>query len=273
MKAFYINLDSAHQRRNQIEKQINSSSLLFNLERFNAIRGQNYPIKNRKLSNGQWGCWLSHLSIIEGCLQDTEELLIIEDDEYFDPMLNHVTSIIDELQSKEWDLLYLDLTMVEVEDYLYVARKIQEKINTDLKPSSIRMPKEFTAYGTHAYVINSRSKDKVASLLKRYINSGLPIDNVFCHGIQNEDITAYIALPLLTSPGNETVNSQINSGNHPLESSWINFRKLASIYSIKENFEEYIQNKIEIETKEIINQRLNFSCLLKFKPLNRTTKG
>ncbi len=272
MKAFYINLDSAILRRSQMEKQISSSSLLFKLERFNAVRGQDYQIKNENLSNGQWGCWLSHLSIINSCLHDSEDLLIIEDDEYFDPMLNHVITVINELQAQEWDLLYLDLTTVEVEDYLYIARAINKKVNADLKPSSIKLPKEFTAYGTHSYVINSKSKGKVLGHLNRYINTGLPIDNVFCHGIQSGDISAFIALPLLTSPGSETVNSQINPNNHPLESSWIKFRKLASIYNIKENFDEYLQEKIEIETKEIISKRLDFSCLLKFKPLNNITK-
>lgn len=269
MDAFYINLDTANVRRKKIEEQITSSSLPFNLQRFPALRGQDYPNKSLKLSNGQWGCWLSHLSIINSSLINTKNLLIIEDDEYFNPLLNHIVNVINELDSTDWDLLYLDLTTVETEDYLYIARKIKEQLATNLRPSSLKIPKEFTAYGTHAYVINGKSKQHIFNYLAENINSGLPIDNIFCHGIQEGEISAFMALPLLTAPGSETTISQINHGNHPLEDDWINFRKLISIYNIQATDKEYLNKKLEIETRSIIKKRLDFSCLLKFEPINK----
>jgi GR25 family glycosyltransferase involved in LPS biosynthesis len=269
MHAFYINLDSADLRRKNIEEQIASSSLLFELNRFAAVNGKDFPNKNIYLSNGQWGCWLSHLSIIKSSLSNYENLLIIEDDEHFNPMLNHLIPILENLNSEDWDLLYLDLTIVEAEDYLFIARKLKDKILKDIKPATLKIPKEFTAYGTHAYVINGKRKEKIYDYLSKNLDSGFPIDNIFCHGIQEGDISARMTLPLLTSPGSETTKSQINNGSHPLESTWVNFRNLISIYSVKNKYDEYLDSKLEVETKEAINNRLNFSCLNKFKPINR----
>jgi GR25 family glycosyltransferase involved in LPS biosynthesis len=269
MHAFYINLDSADLRRKKIEEQIASSSLLFELDRFSAINGKDFQNKNINLSNGQWGCWLSHLSIIKSSLSNFENLLILEDDEHFTPLLNHLIPILENLNFEEWDLLYLDLTIVEAEDYLFIARKLKDKILKDIRPTTFKIPKEFTAYGTHAYVINGNRKEKIFDFLSKNLDSGFPIDNIFCHGIQEGHISAHITLPLLTSPGSETTQSQINNGSHPLENTWINFRNLISIYSIKDKYQEYLQSKLDVETKEAIINRLNFSCLDKFKPINR----
>jgi GR25 family glycosyltransferase involved in LPS biosynthesis len=269
MHAFYINLDSADLRRKYIEIQIASSSLLFQLNRFSAINGKDFANKNANLSNGQWGCWLSHLSIIKSSLSNYENLLIIEDDEHFSPMLNHLIPILENLDAEDWDLLYLDLTIVEAEDYLFIARKLKDKILNDIKPTTLKIPKEFTAYGTHAYVINGKRKEKIYNYLSNHLNSGFAIDNILCNGIQEGDISAHLTLPLLTSPGSETTKSQINNGSHPLESTWVNFRNLISIYNIEDKYHEYLENKLEIETKEAVSNRLNFSCLNKFKPINR----
>ena len=76
-----------------------------------------------------------------------------------------------------------------------------------------------------------------------------------------------MALPLLLSPGTETVNSQINQGNHPLGNDWIEFRQLISVHNIINNYNEYLLGKVEFITKKLMINRLNFSFSKKFLPL------
>lgn len=75
--AFYINLDSRPDRKEYIEKHLETIGL--KAERFKAI----------KLTNGALGCSMSHLRLIETAkLNDWDHILIIEDDIHFlDPKL------------------------------------------------------------------------------------------------------------------------------------------------------------------------------------------
>jgi glycosyl transferase family 25 len=70
--AFYINLSSRPDRKQHVEKQLQSIGI--NGQRFNAI----------KLTNGAIGCSMSHLKLIEIAKKnDWEHILIVEDDILF----------------------------------------------------------------------------------------------------------------------------------------------------------------------------------------------
>jgi glycosyl transferase family 25 len=97
---FYINLDYRTDRKNNVEKQLESIGLV-NTCRFNAI----------KMQNGAMGCSMSHLK----CLQIAKEngwnhVLICEDDiQFLNPFL-FKTQINDFLSShnpSDWDVILL----------------------------------------------------------------------------------------------------------------------------------------------------------------------
>jgi glycosyl transferase family 25 len=95
--AFYINLDSRPDRKEYIEKHLETIGL--KAERFKAI----------KLTNGALGCSMSHLRLIETAkLNDWDHILIIEDDIHFlDPKL-FISQINIFLENhKEFDVLLL----------------------------------------------------------------------------------------------------------------------------------------------------------------------
>jgi GR25 family glycosyltransferase involved in LPS biosynthesis len=273
MDAYYINLDSAINRKKIIEKQIKESGLIFSLKRFPAIGGAEVTQIPPGLTVGQWGCWRSHMEIIESSLNNNQNLLIIEDDEYFNSMLNHAALIQDSLKNIEWDIIYLDLTVVETEDYLFLSRNLKDILTTKSPPKLVQLPNSFTAYGTHGYILNSFSKRKALDILKSNSQLGLPIDNIFGAAIQESKLKSFALLPLILMPGIETKNSQINSSSHPLENDWIQYREMLSIYHVESLIDNYLyQNEIEATTSKIINSRINFSVLNKFLPLRDPNK-
>lgn len=70
--AFYINLENRHDRKEHVEKQLQSIGIT--ATRFNAI----------KLSNGAVGCSMSHLKCLEIAKQNNwDRVMIVEDDVLF----------------------------------------------------------------------------------------------------------------------------------------------------------------------------------------------
>ena len=95
--SFYINLESRPDRKNHVEKQLNTIGIISN--RFNAIR----------LPNGALGCSMSHLKCIEIAKEnDWEHVLIVEDDikflnpELFITQLNKFFNL-----HSDWDVVLI----------------------------------------------------------------------------------------------------------------------------------------------------------------------
>ncbi|BDU54770.1 glycosyltransferase family 25 protein [Limnohabitans sp. TEGF004] len=262
MIGYYINLDRSVERRLQFEGALQRSELEFHIQRFPAINGQEYPVQNKNLSFGQWGCWLSHLSIIEHHVNNvTNDLvLILEDDSCFDKNLNLAHDLIKNYQ-EDWDIIYLDGTFVEVGDMI--------SINNILHNSAVNIPKihdihhETTIYGTHGYILNYKNIKKVHELLKNNIFLGLPIDNILCALVNEKKINAKIILPLIIYPSDENNKSNICNDQHPLINDWITYRHLISLKNIKENGPI---DAIE-KSKEIGQRRISFDFSKKFLPL------
>ena len=256
MDAYYINLDKAQQRRQSIEAQIEIANLNFHLKRFPAIDGKivNLPLP-LGLTTGQWGCWLSHLCVQQLSLDTQEHLLVIEDDSYFDESLNLILNI--DINSN-WDIIYLDATIVEIEDYLFLSRIIKNIRIDDINYYCQKIPSNLTCYGTIGYIINKESKHKIFNLLFNQANKGLPIDNILCNGIHTNQLQAYFLLPTLLTPSINSFDNNSVSGEHPLSKDWIKFRSVISRHN--KDFD------LQIVLKEVINNRLDFSAFKQFTP-------
>lgn len=92
---YIISLQSAHDRRANIEKQFMGQNLSFNF--FNAVNGRDghklfekynekktYLCKGYKMNAGQLGCYASHYLLWEKCIQDNTPMIVIEDDVVID---------------------------------------------------------------------------------------------------------------------------------------------------------------------------------------------
>lgn len=88
---YIISLDSANDRRSQIEKQFANQELSYSF--FSAINGRNghqlfdkynerktYSCKGYKMNPGQLGCYASHYLLWEKCVRDDTPIIIFEDD-------------------------------------------------------------------------------------------------------------------------------------------------------------------------------------------------
>lgn len=258
----YINLDKSIARRMQMEEAIKNSKLKFPLQRFAAINGKDYEFPNKKLSFGQWGCWLSHLSIIEhySNINNNEPVLILEDDCEFNEYLNIAIDLINNYK-EDWDILYLDATFVEVDD-MFSINGILSTMNTS-EPKIYDIDSRTTIYGTHGYILNPLKIKKILELLKANIFIGLPIDNVFCALINQGRLSAKIILPLLIYPSDQNEKSEISTEQHPLINDWITYRYLISLKNIK----QMGALKAIEESKKIGQRRVLFDFSKKFQPL------
>lgn len=268
MNYTYINLYNAIDRRKNIECCMASSSL--KLKRIEAILGRESDIKINGLSDSQTGCYLTHLKVLKKYTDSHNHLMILEDDSFFDNSIVIADELISNLKDN-WDIIYLDSTIVEVSDYIDLSRKLFNHLNNknsiDHFISKINTTQ--TIFGTHGYIVNKKSIGKLANILIDGMTLGKPIDNIYSINVKNKKINSYIILPTLISPSIDTVNSQISENEHPLMKDWINFRELISTKKFSQfnnlSVESFL-NDLQIGALNIIQNRLKFSFFGEFTP-------
>jgi hypothetical protein len=201
IEGVFINLDRSPERRAQMERQIEDRELPYSVRRLGAVDGQRQPARPAALSAGQYGCWLSHLKALEQSLDHEHHIHIMEDDALLSsalPILPDVVHSLDSGSAGEWDILYLDATLIEAADMCHVFG--WAKTARDDGAVRVRaVPGEFTVYGTHSYVVNAGRKAFVLDFLKRYAASGSALDNVAAYGIQSGKLRAFMTTPFMTS--------------------------------------------------------------------------
>jgi hypothetical protein len=201
IEGVFINLERSPERRAQMERQIADIELPYPVRRLAAVDGQQQGARPSQLSAGQYGCWLSHLKALEQSVGHDHHLHIMEDDALIStalPILPDVVHALDSGSAGEWDILYLDATLLEALDMCHVfgwAKTARDDGTVRVRA----VPKEFTVYGTHSYVINSTRKAFVLDFLKRHMTQGRPIDNVTAYGIQSGQLRAFMTTPFITS--------------------------------------------------------------------------
>ena len=109
-KIYCVNLDRREDRWEETKVELEKWGLLEHVERYSAIDGNEInedTLKTTKLNKGGLGLLLTNIKIIEECIEnDYNNVLILEDDIAF----NDNIKIIDEYFKKlpeEWDMLYL----------------------------------------------------------------------------------------------------------------------------------------------------------------------
>jgi hypothetical protein len=227
----YINLDRALERRSAIEQQLAALDLPYPVRRLAAIDGLQQKDLPAKLTPSQYGCWLSHLCAIESSIEDDGHLYVVEDDALLSEALVDLPSIIDAVDSSsngDWDLLYLDATVVEVED-MCAMFEWTERARRDQHLGFVRVPSNFTLYGLLSYVVNSRRKRSVCRFLREHIERGKPIDSITAQGIHQGALKAYVTVPLLTCGSELARSSQIEIADDGRNLAWLLFRRLCFV--------------------------------------------
>jgi GR25 family glycosyltransferase involved in LPS biosynthesis len=181
---FYINLEERTDRCIEMEKSFKKLNI-HNYERINSIEGKKIACpklfipfcQNNYISNGAYGCYLTHKKCYENFLKlEQKYVLILEDDIYFlenfHEKFQRALEIIDKIE--DFDFLYLSRSDIFFETmYEY---------NPEMYNDNILYSPICCGYGFHSYLLSKNGAIKYLKILNNFENNywvkntGVPID-------------------------------------------------------------------------------------------------
>ena len=180
------------------------------VERFDAVDGSRVmpPAWWLRGCAGAWGCYRSHLRLIEGCLSEgVQSVLIFEDDAVFREDFTERWQQYIEKVPNTWELLYLG------GQHLKLRRQKPEKIN-----EQVNVP--YNVNRTHAYAVQGSGIQKLYSHLNDVQNwMGLDhFDHHIGRLIQRKAIETYCPNEWLV--GQSNIVSDITGRRNRAEVTW-----------------------------------------------------
>lgn len=230
MDCFYINLDSAKDRRLHIEKNFAAYKKPgWTLTRFPAI-DKAYVERNNiagAAKPAEKACFLSHQILMGRHLGDDKSYLILEDDAAFGARTcTLIDTVLDHNKNLDWDILFTDvcianmLTMFELVKH---RQNLGEK-KIDVEVMNLRGV-EFA--GSTAYIVNGKSKLKVHKALSAYTNVDLPYDLFLRQLSHCGALNIHSLFPFVTTVSDYCDDSQIKiAGLNPVDLALNMFRKM-----------------------------------------------
>ena len=108
-RIFVISLDFTTDKRDNFLQQIQRSTLLSGIEVWPAVHGDTCnPPDNWHAGNGAWGCYRSHINILEYCLNNrVSSYLVFEDDAQFRPDFDDNLELFMDHVPDDWQQIYL----------------------------------------------------------------------------------------------------------------------------------------------------------------------
>ena len=178
-----------------------------------------YYIAERHQKGGVYGCFDSHIKVIQSAYNDgVENLLVLEDDivlsRYFtQKQFNHITYF---LKNSDWDVFYFGYAPVDLSDrYLsiFTAPKVSEHII------------QFAPLCTHAYGINRKTMKKLLDGYSSYIDT-----KAYDNFLADLPLKSFASIPLLFD---QKWSSESNNGSTgPLDTFCRKFQSLAETTEI-----------------------------------------
>ncbi|MFN9418581.1 MAG: glycosyltransferase family 25 protein [Pirellula sp.] len=148
-RCFLINLDRREDRLTEWLAQLPQPWPFPEPERFAAIDGRRLATPPQwRAGNGAWGCYRSHLLILEKCLlEGIDSYVVFEDDAGFVSDFNTAFPILIEELPKDWGLVYLG------GQHLYVAKHPPKQV-------SDHVYRPYNVNRTHAFMVRGRDTMK-----------------------------------------------------------------------------------------------------------------
>jgi len=207
-QGIYINLDSSLARRERLESQLVRLGVAERYQRFPAIQGSVVPERTQTtLSNGQLGCWLSHLAVWRQAEGKGSHLHVLEDDAALSPLLLRV---LEELQLEEssWDLIFTDVYFHPPPTPEQFAQLCSAR-DAFLGKRRISMfdLRQLAFTGTTSYLVNQRCLHRLGELLRGRWQSNQTIDVVLQQLIRRGELRARLAFPFLSTMAPESEES------------------------------------------------------------------
>jgi len=230
MDCFYINLESATERRAKLEANFNAiKKPNWTLSRFSAIDTE-YIRKNEiggATTPGEKGCFLSHKILIGENLGREGPMFIVEDDAVFGyRTCTLIDAILRQNKDRDWDILFTDVcipNLTKMVDLLQYRRELSAK-RIDI--AFMELGKMGFA-GSTAYIVNAKSKKKLYDVLDAATRIDLPYDLYLRSLIHSSALKAYSLFPFVTSLSDFSEESQIQAGDDERpDLAWNMFRKM-----------------------------------------------
>lgn len=255
MQCFYINLDKAEIRRNQIEENFSKyKNDGWTLTRFPAFDKSHADVVGSIWDVGK-ATYLSHKNLIKEHLKD-EPILVLEDDAKFGPRtcatIDHFLK--ENSFSLNWDILFTDIGItnpISLLKLIYLRARIQKIECIGLK--------DLGFVGATAYIVNPKSKDMLIKLLEGPID--LPFDLKLRDLLLKKEIEAFSFFPFLTTLTDEAEKSQICvRGDFPSQDpdtnlvlAWNLFRKMAWLDRREEDYKAQLDELTKLCDYDILS--------------------
>lgn len=215
MECHYINLDSAIERRTNLEANFaRCGRQIWELKRFTALDA---AIVEKDQIHGKcsWrekACFLSHRSVIEQQPDGGRSFMVVEDDVQFGmASLEIIEGILAENHSAQWDLLFTDISVQQIDTMMMLAGSRKH-----LMERRMVVPIDLATIffvGATAYVVNGTSRSKLLA----YLTEGIPVDmeyDVFLYkGIATGKLKAAVLFPFVTTLSEDSTKTQIQPAN------------------------------------------------------------
>jgi GR25 family glycosyltransferase involved in LPS biosynthesis len=262
MDCFYINLDSATERRARLESNFNAvKKPNWTLARFAAI-DTDYIKQNEirgTTSPGEKGCFLSHKFLIGQNLDREGPILIVEDDAAFGyRTCTLIDAILKQNETLDWDILFTDVCITNLKKMIDLLQYRRDMTAKKIDIAFMELIKMGFA-GSTAYIVNAKSKKKLYDLLAVADVIDLPYDLYLRHLIHSSKLNGYSLFPFVTSLSEFSEDSQIKSAatDRP-DIAWNMFRKMVWVE----------RNLAKCKTGlESVKNRLSDAEMSAFKPL------
>lgn len=207
MRACYINLDTAVERRRQLEADFALvPSAGWTLQRFPAVTAADVAQAPGRLRPTEKACFESHRRLIGRHLDDEAPLFVLEDDVVFSrPAFPLLTEMLQ--RPEDWDLLYTDLALVQPARIVEAVRTRERLGGAGEVATAALGGAAFV--GATAYLVRGGSKARLHRLLVEASELDTPYDVYLNQRVMAGDLKAAVCLPFLTTPSEHGSRSQI----------------------------------------------------------------
>jgi GR25 family glycosyltransferase involved in LPS biosynthesis len=211
MQCLYINLDSATERRERLERNFAMfRGDAWTLARFPAVAAD-YVEANAvagALRPAEKACYLSHRNLIRSQLDRAGTLLVLEDDATFGRRsCETIGKFLAGAQHLCWDIVYTDVCVPSIHT-MYDLIKLRYRHAADGEVYLLDLA-ELPFAGSTAYILNANSKRKIFELLSEQTVLDHPYDIYLKQLIHTKRIKGSVLFPFPTSVSDAENESQI----------------------------------------------------------------
>ncbi len=229
MDCYYINLDAATSRRVRLEQNFSEHAREpWCLQRYPAVDTDQVKSSGIEgtLAPSAMACFLSHRRLIEANLTDERPILVLEDDAALgEDTCGTIDRFLEGSSDLEWDIAFTDVCIPFAHTMIDLIRLRRQWAATG-QVTLLDLSK-MAFGGSTAYIVNGRSKRKVAALLEAAARIDVPYDLYLRNMFREKRLAGFVFFPFITSLSELSEASQVQSNDAATtDLIWNTFRKL-----------------------------------------------